>query len=232
MSTGTAQTNERRPPRADRERPRDREQRDDPEADDARVRPAGLDADGPVGVPRPVEAAELEQPPRRPERHRRDVRRVVADVVQRGAAELLLEGRLGDRADLRVDVAVVVDASQRPPGGGVLTIQTGLVVVRPGERRAELRADGDEGVQLDGVAHRPRRDGRQRDGDEQRGGRQRAPRPAGAHGPDPDREREEQDEAVRPGEDRQAADEPGQQRPAVARASIFDAGSRPRATRA
>ena len=125
---------------------------------------------------------------------------------------------------------VLADAPQRPPGRGILAVEPRVVVVRPRERRAELRAHRDEAVQLDGVAHRPRRDRRQRDDHEQRRRRQPAPRPARPHGPDPDRERQQQDEAVRPGEDRQAPDEPGQQRPAVRmrRSSMLDRrGERP-----
>ena len=61
--------------------------------------PAFAHADGPVRVPRPVEAAELEHPPRRPEDDLAEVDRVVADVVERRRPQLALQLRLRDRAD-------------------------------------------------------------------------------------------------------------------------------------
>ena len=177
-------------------------------------------------MPRPVQTAELEHPPGRPERDRRHVPGVVADVLEGLVAQLLLELSLGDGPDLPVDAAELVDAPQRPPRGGVLAVEPRVVVVGPRERRPELRAHGDEAVQLHGVADRPRRHGRERDDDEQRRRRQRAPRPARPQVPRADRERQEQDEPVGAREDRQAGHEARQEGPAelVPRSSQLDRG--------
>ena len=177
-------------------------------------------------MPRPVQAAELEHPPGRPERDRRHVAGVVADVLEGRVAQLLLELRLGDRPDLPVDAAELVDAPQRPPRGGVLAVEPRVVVVGPRERRPELRAHRDEAVQLHGVADRPRRHGRERDDDEQRRRRQRAPRPARPQVPRADRERQEQDEPVGAREYRQAGHEAAEraQPTLVPRSSQLDRG--------